>query len=139
MKKFQVILFIILIILVSYISMEKSGLIDYFNTMINQEEGWTKTNNGYIRTRIETTYIVNVALLKDPEKNSFNIYQGAMKKTALDRMELVTIITIEVSEVSEMKLIAAKQAKKLKCNTAIVNGIFAYNKAVSEVFSIGMF
>jgi hypothetical protein len=139
MKQFQAILFIILIILVSYIGMEKSGLINYFNTMINQEEGWTKTNNGYIRTRIETTYIISTSLLKDPEKNSFNIYQGAMKKTALDRMQLVTIVTIEVSEISEMKLILAKQAKKFKCNTAIVNRIFAYNKAVSEAFSIGVF
>ena len=136
MKKNQIILFIILIILVSYVCLEKSGLIQYFNTMINQEEGWAKTNNGYSRAYIKTTYIINIALLKDPEKNKFNMYQGAMKKTALDRMELVTIVTIEVSDIAKLRSIAVKQAKKFKCNTAIINGIVSYHKAVSEGFSM---
>ena len=126
----------VLILLLIYVIADHTGMVEQVDNMVHQKEGWTKIDNGYYTTEIEKMHIFRVALLKDPESNSFNIYKGAMKKSAVDRMELVSVISIELSDKDQYKLATqiTDEAKSFKCNTAIINGKIILYRTKSQSF-----
>jgi len=135
MSKLRGLSIVILILLVSYVLADKSGFINYFDDMVHQRNGWVETNNGYSRTSVERIHRISVTLLKDPESKTFNLYEGAMKKAAVDRMELVTTLNLDVTDTDSIKSVILSEAQKLKCNTAIINGKITHHRTTSESFA----
>lgn len=130
------VLFMVLFILLIGITLHHSGIIDHFNKIVNQEDSWVKNHNGYSRTYIETSYRFSVTLLKDPKASSLQIFEGAMKKAAVDRMELVTIEIIRVNDMSSIPGKILKVAKEYKCNTAIINGYSEHKTVKTEAVAM---
>jgi hypothetical protein len=125
-------------LLLAFFIADRSGLITEVNNMVHEKNGWEKTDGGYVQTEIETMHIISVSLLKDPDSNTFNVYRGAMKKSAVDRMELMTVASIElVAEDLDMlpgKII--EQAEAFECNVAIVNGEMILHRSKALAFSM---
>ena len=102
-------------------------MVEYLNDIIHERNGWVKNSSGgYVKHQIITKETYYYSILKDPEaKENFQIYRGAMKKTAVDRMAYIMDHTIvrqkgESDQEFEGRL-------KLIChykggNTVIING-----------------
>lgn len=124
MKKLKALSLIIIIILVAYVAADQSGMIDYFTSIVNEEDGWKKTGPSTY-TKIMTSTYWHYSLLKDPEpKKKFQLLQGAIKKSAIDRMEYVLSSKIEIFDhqsyediKDDLKFIASSQG----CNTVIID------------------
>ena len=105
MKTVRILACICLVAIV-VMSLHISGVVDSFNNMINKQNGWVKSDSGYgyikHQLKIETTYFFTV--LKDPKADkSFQVFQGTMKKAAVDRMTYITEdkITAQIDESRE--------------------------------------
>jgi uncharacterized membrane protein len=125
------VLFLFLILLVSYIAIDHSGIIQYFNDVVHEQNGWVKNSAaGYIKHQLNTEVTYHYSILKDPEaKEAFQVFQGVMKKEAVDRMVYITDSTI-VSENNE-RYQDLQDRLKLIChymngNTIIINGKSAF-------------
>jgi hypothetical protein len=136
-------LFLILVVLVAFIAVNESGLDEYVNAMVNEEDGWQEVKNGYERSMLIITDYVHGALLKDPKSNEINIYTGAIKKEALDRMTFIELVTvrceredgIDCEEVLIKKL--KLEAKESGANVVAVQISGTTQEFRSESFGVG--
>lgn len=89
MKKVKVLLIIVLMGVGVYFMADQSGLVTYFNDMVNERDGWVQTGPvTYSRQKyVEENYIA-YSILNDPQfKGEFQMFRGPLKKHVLDRMD----------------------------------------------------
>lgn len=143
MKGLRPLSIIILMLLVAWIAADLSGLDDYFNDMINERNGWKKGPIGYSRVTIVNTYWTKAAILKDPNSNKLSLYQGAIKKKALDRMEFLKLVIVEIKETDANLNYASmtidklkEEAKKNGANVVAIHSQGIIKSARSESFAM---
>ena len=109
----------VLIMLTLYLLLDNSGmLLDFQFTPIQPQIEITYEP---IQTEIARFTIVNVSFLKDPTTKEQNVYRGAMKKSALDRMKLIRSETLEFSDKESISDKIAERAHKLGANVIIID------------------
>jgi len=140
MIKLRSITLTILFALVFYVLADKSGIIDEINNAVHERNGWKQVHNGYSKTEIKVIKYIHVSFLKDPEKKDFNIYQGTMKKDAVDRMKHIEDNIIEFdSDEKVVREVLQDKAKALGANTVIINSMYNSVVTVAKGFGIGTF
>jgi len=133
-----------LLILLGYFALTESGLIDHFNNVVNEKDGWTRTSKGNYRKEVEVRYhLVDAAILHDPNGNEIKIYRGHVKKSATDRMNLIGIVQVKfedrdggVTADNSINMLLKKEAKKNGANIVIVqsSGIYYENEVQTYNF-----
>lgn len=136
MRKLISVALLALMISTTVVLLHKSGIVQDFGDAIHQRNGWKEIPNGYSKTIIETMYVAHIAILKDPQKTSLNIYEGAMKKSAVDRMELQTVTIIRVMDLKDLRPKITAEVNRLGCNTAIINYISTSNVTKTKAFAM---
>jgi hypothetical protein len=125
MKKAIPFLIILLFASTAYGAVKSSGLIEYFDDVINEKNGWEQIGyTTYIKTEIVITHFIHYSVLRDPQYKSkgVRVMDGAIKKSALDRMTHVDSSVIEVTNnleglYDDLKVIG----KSMGCNTVIID------------------
>lgn len=112
----------ILVLITVYLLADECGIVEDF-TGIQYEEVNDHHGIGYraANNKSELVYIFHVSFMKDPETKEFNIYKGAMKKSALDRMTHIEDATLTVKESDTTGVQMVLAAKKLGANVVLIN------------------
>jgi hypothetical protein len=121
------VLFMILFVLVVGVLLVDSGIPEYFSDVVHERNGWRKTTYGYAKQTIMHNYTYYYTILKDPEPPNENcevaVYSGAMKKSAVDRMELIESSSITAnSSFEDLRKQIEKICKEKGGNTIIIDG-----------------
>ena len=127
MKKLRALTLLVLMGLVVFFVCDQVGIVDYFNDVVNERNGWVKSSNGeYVKhiTSVEWTY--HYSILKDPKaKKDFQVYVGTMKKSAVDRMTHIiddTVIMEDGESYDDLKDRLKLNCHYMNGNTVIING-----------------
>jgi len=112
---------IVLILTVVYVLADHSGLIESFDNIIHERDGWVQVDPGtYTKTELVHMTKCDYSILKDPEANNLQIFRGAVKKVALERMKyLQDGVIVEPQQNIEAEL--RKICKLEGGNTVIIN------------------
>lgn len=117
-----------------YIGVKESGFVQEFNNAIHCQDGWKKEDNGWSKTKIITEHYVSYSLLKDPETENVRVLRGAIKKKALDRMNLVYTGFLKLEKKNEMEKKLKKIAKKKNCTIVAINNTSTLTKTETKAF-----
>ncbi len=117
---------VVLILLVVYVLADITGMANHFNDVVNQRNGSVKTTNGsYVKHVTIYKHYWHYSILNDPKATKFQLFRGAMKKSALERMTYIgdDVIRLQKDEPwdeikDRLKLIAMNK----NGNTIIING-----------------
>ena len=119
---------LILMALVAYVACEDTGIAKTFHQNnpieIEQEQ----------RTKIVVTQVYRVAILKGAKFKEFTIFRGAVKKRALDGMELIAILEIKFSDgVTDLIVnkVIESVAKDYDCNVAIIDDVLTKSEIIT--------
>jgi hypothetical protein len=137
--------FVALFILVAYFAVTESGLVEHFNNVINEKDGWKKVSeNNYKKYVIITTHWVDAYLLHDQNGKEFKVYEGAVKKSVTDQLSLLGVTRIEIEDrndgnYSKDKLsdILKKEAEKYEANIIIITSSGSYYKTETQTVGLG--
>jgi hypothetical protein len=119
----------VLMMLSFYQLADMSGLVDEFNKSFNKKSD----TSGYI-TKVESSTILNVSFLIDPEIKDFNIYSGTMKKSAVDRMDHIESKMVKFNSGVDKQTIQDSLhnlAKKVKANVVIIDSAYKETKSIT--------
>ena len=106
-----------------YLLMDRAGMMEEFNSNLSAPEA--TIGFGASQSGLEMVTVVNATFMKDPEGSSeIQVYKGAMKKSAVDRM---TILKEEQFEISEDEIVVAAlgtYAQSVGANAVLINNTF---------------
>ena len=114
----------ILIMLTLYLLLDDAGMLEEFEQTLTSQQSKVITQEIVLADyATEKVKVYNISFLKDPATKENNVYRGAMKKEALDRMTLLQTETFEIVEKDNDSGFSevTNRAAKLGANTIIID------------------
>ncbi len=115
-----------------------SGLVEHFDNVINEKDGWTQSEDGVYQKQVQITiHWEEAVILADPNNKEIKIYEDHIKKSFTDQLSLIGFVRVEVEDRNDgnyskdqLRQKFKNEAKKYGANVVAIQNSGSYHDRV---------